>query len=155
MADGMNVTPGAGVVVATDSVIDPDLGQAPMHFQYVKLVDATPNGTTKVGATTRGLKVQPAAAAISDTDRSGEITTGGQQQVLLDANPVRAGFSIQNLSTEDLWINWTGTAVATQSRPSFKIPPDCWYETPAHAVPTGIVRVIGPTTGQDFSAREW
>lgn len=102
MADGMNVTLGVGVVVVTDSVVDSDLGSAPMHFQYVKLVDATPNGTTKVGATTRGLKVQPAAAAISDADRSGEITTGGQQQVLLDANPVRAGFSIQNLSTEDL-----------------------------------------------------
>lgn len=155
MADGMNVTPGAGVVVATDSVVDSDLGLAPMHFQYVKLVDATPNGTTKVGATTRGLKVQPAAAAISDTDRSGEITSGGSQQVLLNANSARAGFSIQNLSTEDLWINWTGTATATMSRPSFKIPPDCMYETLAHAVPTGVVRIIGPTTGQDFSAREW
>lgn len=154
MADGVPITPGTGTRVATDEITDTLISTTePVHFQFVKLVDGTDESTTRVAATTRGLRVQPAAAPMTDTDRSGTITVGGSQQTLMPPNPARNGFMIQNTSTEDQWFNWSGSA--TVASPSFKVPPDCLYETPAHAVPVGEIKIIGPTTGQSFSAREW
>lgn len=55
-----NVTlPGTGAVIATDEATDGTLGT--VQFQYVKLVDGTLGGTTKVGASSNGLKVDGSA----------------------------------------------------------------------------------------------
>ena len=92
--------------------------------------------------------------SISITDRSATITSGGTAQQIAAANPTRRGFYLQNLSdTQTLWLSF-GSA-ATAGRPSFKIPPNSLYVTPAHGCPTGLVSVIGSTTGMEFSAGEW
>jgi hypothetical protein len=67
MADNVSITAGAGTSIAADEIVDATLGT--VKVQYVKLVDGTLDGTTKVGATANGLKVdgsavtQPVSAA--------------------------------------------------------------------------------------------
>jgi hypothetical protein len=92
-------------------------------------------------------------AAKATTDRSGTITTGGTAQTLMAANTGRRGFSVQNLSSGDLWISDVGTAAASQ--PSMKILPDQVYESALTGVPRGAISIYGATTGQAFMAREW
>lgn len=87
------------------------------------------------------------------TDRSGTITTGGTAQQLAAANASRAGFSVQNLSSADLWINTLGTAAASQ--PSIKLASGVYFETPAGYGAVGAISIFGATTGQAFAAREW
>ena len=86
-------------------------------------------------------------------DKSGTITAGGSAQTAIASNSLRRGFIIQNNSSGNLWFSSMATAV--QSQPSFLIQPGGYYETPVHAVPTATVSIIGPTTGQAFTAREW
>jgi hypothetical protein len=45
MADNISVTPGTGKSVAADEVADPVLGT--VAVQYIKVMDGTPDGTTK------------------------------------------------------------------------------------------------------------
>lgn len=91
--------------------------------------------------------------ADTPTDRSGTITAGGADQQLMPARLGRRGYWVQNNSSGDLWVNALGTAAASQ--PSMKIGAGALYETPAHMVPPGEVRIFGATTGQTFTAREW
>lgn len=93
----------------------------------------------------------PAAGAL--TDRSGTVTTGGTAQQIMSSNSSRKGFSVQNVSTGDLWIRETGTAAAGQ--PSLKLTAGTYFETPAGYGSTGAVSIYGATTGQAFTAREW
>lgn len=92
-------------------------------------------------------------AAVTLTDRSGTITSGGAAQTLAPANSGRTGFSIQNLSSGDLWFSSVGTAAAAQ--PSMKIPSGALYEAPLNGVSTAALSIFGSTTGQAFAAREW
>ncbi len=93
------------------------------------------------------------SAAPTLTDKSGTITLGGSAQVLAAANSARRGFSIQNLSTNSLWIRDGGTAAATQ--PSFEIVGGALYEYPLGGCPTTALSIYGATTSQAFAAREW
>lgn len=93
----------------------------------------------------------PVSSAL--TDISGTITSGGTAQTIAAANAVRNGFSIQNTSAGDLWFNTLATAVAAS--PSIRIPAGGLYESPVNQRPTGAISLIGATTGQTFSAREW
>ena len=104
---------------------------------------------SKTGATS--LSVVPAAGTL--TNRSGAITTGGTAQVLMASNANRIGFSVQNLSTGDLWINPLGTASAAQ--PSIKLAPGVYFESPVGYGSVLSVSIFGATTGQSFSALEW
>jgi len=90
---------------------------------------------------------------ITTVNRSGTITTGGTQQTLAAANLNRKGMWIQNLSTGSLWINELGSA--TQAQPSMEIKTGQLYEYPVDGVPATAISIIGATTGQAFSAREW
>lgn len=92
-------------------------------------------------------------SAVTYTNRSSTVTSGGAAQVLMAANTARKGFLLQNLSTGDLWISSLGTAAASQ--PSLLIPAGAYYEAPASGVPTQAISIFGATTGQAFSAREW
>lgn len=86
-------------------------------------------------------------------DRSGTITTGGVAQQLAP-DGTRRGFSIQNLSTADLYFNLGATAV--QGQPSFRIPANTLYESPVGCDRvSGVISIIGATTGQAFTAKEW
>lgn len=86
-------------------------------------------------------------------DRSGIIAAGGVAQSLMPANEHRRGFSIQNLSAEDLWISEIGEAEADQ--PSFRISAGALFQSPAGGCPTSAISIFGATLGQAFSAREW
>ena len=95
-----------------------------------------------------------AASTVTYTDRSGTIATGGAAQQIAAANASRKGFFVQNVSVGDLSISSLATAV--QSQPSLKIPAGALYEFPASVgVPAGAISIIGATTGQAFTAREW
>lgn len=84
---------------------------------------------------------------------SGTITTGATAQNAAASNAVRLGFMLQNNSTGDLWFSTLATAVAAQ--PSIKVPPGAFYETPLGGCGTGAISIIGATTGQAFTGREW
>lgn len=108
------------------------------------------------GLTDAELRASPVAvttAAGTLADRSGTITAGGTAQQLMASNASRKGFSVQNVSSGDLWVRETGTAAAAQ--PSLKLAPGAYFETPAGYGSVGAVSVFGATTGQAFCAREW
>lgn len=109
--------------------------------QPVFLVD--PTSKTAYG-------VAPAAAPV---DRSGAITTGGTAQALMAANAQRVGFWVQNQSAGDLYINELGAA--TLLPPSIKIAAGAYYESSARGTPSSAISIVGATTAQAFSAREW
>lgn len=90
---------------------------------------------------------------VTPLDGSGTITLGGTAQQLLAVNANRKGYWVQNSSSGDLWISELTTAVASQ--PSLKIPAGALYESITGAAPTGAISIIGATTGQAFTAREW
>lgn len=120
------------------------------------LAGTATGGGTSGGLTDTELRASPlsvTAAGGTLTDRSGTITTGGTAQQLMASNSSRKGFSVQNVSTGDLWIRETGTAAATQ--PSLKLTAGTYFETPAGYGSTGAVSIYGATTGQAFTAREW
>ncbi|AMM22999.1 hypothetical protein [Variovorax sp. PAMC 28711] len=108
-------------------------------------VTALPAGTNLIGNT--------GVAAATHTDKSGTITAGGTAQTPFAINAARRGFLIQNNSAGDLWFNTLATAV--QSQPSIKLPAGGYYESPYGGCPTTAISIIGATTAQAFSAREW
>ncbi len=87
------------------------------------------------------------------TDRSGTITNGGQDQQLLAVNDDRRAWSIQNLSTSDLWFNDTGGS-ATAGAGSNRVPPGALYESVENFATSKAVRIFGAVTGQAFSCKE-
>jgi hypothetical protein len=91
---------------------------------------------------------------VTKTDKSGTITSGGTQQTLMVANASRLGWQLQNVSTTDLWFNELGSS-AVVGQPSFKLGPGDSYESPVSSVSTAAISIIGATTGQAFTAREW
>jgi hypothetical protein len=90
-------------------------------------------------------------------DRSGSITVGGTSQQLAAAKSQRQHLFIQNLSSENLWINFGVAAVADQ--PSIRIEPGASYvagprEHEGEYVTPLAVNIIGATTGSKFTAKE-
>jgi len=116
----------------------------------------TVQGATSMTALkTDGSAVTQPVAFVAATlvDRSGTVTTGGSQQTLMAANSSRRGAWVQNNSSGDLWINPLASAVLAS--PSLRIPPGMLYEFPPTGVPLTAVSIIGATSSQAFSAREW
>lgn len=75
MADNVAVTAGSGTTIAADEVVDGTLGT--VKVQYVKIMDATLDGTTKAAVSASGLAVnatQGTAAAVT----AGWPTISGQ-----------------------------------------------------------------------------
>jgi hypothetical protein len=93
------------------------------------------------------------AVSTTPTNASGTITTGNTAQNAAAANANRRGFALQNHSTGDLWFSTISTAVISQ--PSFKLPPGAYYESPPFGGGVGAISIIGATTGQAFTGREW
>lgn len=82
------------------------------------------------------------------------ITTGGASQQVFAANSSRKYLLIQNISIEDLWVNFG--AAATQDTPSLKLLPNGVgiLEFPqGGAIETGAIHIIGATTGSKFVAK--
>lgn len=84
------------------------------------------------------------------TDRSGTIAVGGLAQSLLATNANRRGWSIQSLSTSDIYWNTTGTA--TFGTGSNRLTAGSLWEGGADS---DAVSLIGSANGQPFTAKEW
>jgi hypothetical protein len=84
---------------------------------------------------------------------NGTIASGGTAQALFPLRIGRQGWSVQNISTGDLWVSDAGTAVVTTN--GHKVPPGALLTTPDGYGSGEAVSIIGATTGQAFVAREW
>lgn len=86
------------------------------------------------------------------------ITSGGTSQTVFAANASRRYLIIQNLSSDELWVNFG--AAATQDKPSLALAPASGttpggsIEYAGSYIPTSTVTIIGTTTGSKFSAKQ-
>lgn len=87
------------------------------------------------------------------TDRSGTITSGGTAQQVVAASTDRRYLLIQNLSTENLWVNFAGTA--TPGGGSILILANGGSVVAEGTfIPHSAVSIYGATTGSAFTAYE-
>jgi hypothetical protein len=88
------------------------------------------------------------------TDKSGIIIKTGAAQTLLEANPSREGFFLQNLSpSHSIWINDLGAASSGQG--SIRIDPGHTFSTIEHyPVSQEAISILG-NHGVQFTCREW
>jgi len=95
----------------------------------------------------------PNPFGLLSTDRSGTIATGGTSQQLAPVNANRSYLFVQNLSTGDLWINFT--APATQGQGSIRIPanPASFVMESSYIIQEPVT-IVGATTGQAFTCKE-
>lgn len=95
-----------------------------------------------------------AIATSALTDHSGTITLGGTAQTAAGANGGRQYLLLQNNSDTTMWVNIGVTAVATQ--PSIQVVAGASLEFAGPStgvVPTGLISVIGATTGKTFTLK--
>lgn len=90
-------------------------------------------------------------AAASVTNGSSTITLGGTAQTALAAGTSTNGWLVQNQSSDYLYVRQTTTATADQN--AIRIAPGAMYV--ADYLTGGLVSIIGPTTGQAFTAKGW
>lgn len=134
----LTVTPGTGTTVNTL----PPGGQAP-GASSLPVVIASDQSAVPADTVVRAVA----------SDRGGTITAGGTAQQIMAANAARRGYSVQNQSTGDLYIN--ALAAATIDYHSLKIPAGSLYESPSNHVGPGAISIIGATTAAAFFAREF
>lgn len=91
---------------------------------------------------------------ITKTDKSGTIASGFTSQQLMSANPNRRGWQLQNNSNAIIAFNEVGNA-ASLTAGSFILQPGAAYESPVGAISTAQINIVGVTSGQAFTAREW
>lgn len=96
-------------------------------------------------------KVEIADVLGFGTDRSSTIGTGGTAQALAAANAARTRLTGQNISSADLWINEGGGTAAADTVGSYRVPAGATFSVET----THAVSIVGATTGQKFTAREW
>lgn len=86
------------------------------------------------------------------TDRSGSITTAATSQLLAPANGSRQYIIIQNISVENLWIDFGVDAV--QDKPSIRLEPGDSFVMEDEFISTDSIHIIGATAGSKFVAKE-
>jgi len=89
----------------------------------------------------------------SATDRGLSVTTAGTAQQLMAANSARRGFTVQNQSSGDCYIN--GQATATQDFHSLRIASGAYYETPSTHISIGAISIVCAVSSASIYAREW
>lgn len=100
-----------------------------------------------------GKRVVTTRPTVDWENRSGTIGTGGTAQSLAAENKKRMGLWVQNQSAGSLWINDLGAA--TQAQPSLEIKTGETLIIDNGNAPSAAISIVGATTGQAFSAREW
>lgn len=85
-------------------------------------------------------------------DQSGTITTGGTSQELAPARTRRRYFLFENISAEDMWLDFGTAAVADE--PSIKVPTGGSFVMESGLVSSKAINVIAATTGSKFVAKE-
>jgi hypothetical protein len=99
----------------------------------------------------RTIEMTPLRGAF--TNRSGSITTGATAQAVCAANAKRRFLLFQNISAEDMWINFDGTT-AVADQPSILLPTKTSMIWDGPFVPNGAISVIAATTGSKFVCKE-
>lgn len=94
-------------------------------------------------------------------NRSGSITSGGAAQSFAAApSPTqpRKGWSIQNTSAGNLYVNDVGGTASTSDGLSYVIVPGAMLAINPQSIESvsqSSISIIGATTGQTFVGREW
>lgn len=110
---------------------------------WSEVTDNTPGGdTVTVISPTQG----------TTTDRSGSIALGSNSQALMGANTARNYLFIQNTGSNDIWFNFSISAVIGQ--PSMKLQPGGAFVMEGSFVSTEAMFIIGATTAQVYTAKE-
>lgn len=81
MAENVQITPGVGVTIGADNVLDGTLGNA--QIQYVKIMDGAIGGTNKATVTTNGLVVDGSATTQPISAVSLPLPTGAATETTL------------------------------------------------------------------------
>ena len=126
MADLVTL-PGTGAVVLTDEVTDGTLGTG--QVQWMKLVDATVNGTNKATVDTNGrlaVLAKSNTSGTGTTSRPSASTTTSAQ--LLASNTSRLGATIWNEGGQELYVKCGTTASTTDY--TVRIPANGYWECP-------------------------
>jgi hypothetical protein len=117
MADNVVVTPGTGKTIIADEVIDGTFGTGAV--QYVKIMDGTPDGTTKYGGIT-GLPTAiydaaaPTTSSLTAADVATATVTGFNNVSYFTGTPTAASSASISFNGENaVAIQLTGTWVGT------------------------------------------
>lgn len=86
------------------------------------------------------------------TDYSSSIITANQSQLVIPANPNRKYLLIQNVSSSDLWFNFS--EAATIGIPSIRLSQGQGFIMESSFISTEALYVIGATQGQPFTVKE-
>lgn len=116
-----------------------------------KILSALTGGNSG-GSVTPAFVVVIQPKSFSSMDNSGTIVSGGVSQLASPAHSDRKYFLFENVSGEDMWINF-GTP-ATASQPSIKVVPNGSYTMESTAVFTDAVYVVSATTGSQYTIKE-
>ena len=79
------------------------------------------------------------------------ITAGGTAQTILAAQPGRTFLQIKNNAAQVLWVNFGTTAGIDAGVQIAAIGVGDTWTSPPNFCPTGLVSVVGATTGNKFS----
>jgi len=139
VADGIAVTPGSGVTIATDEVTGvTSVLTGVSQVQYLKVVDATENSTNKWKVEADG-----AARIVADAVSTATVTSVASSITVVTIaalNTARRAIAIYNNSTADLYLKYGATA--STSSFSVRIPPSGYWEMPTRPTYTGVLTGI-------------
>lgn len=112
-------------------------------------------GVATPASLTNPLPVQAVAMAAA-IDGSSTITVGGTAQLLFGGVTPTNGYLVANPNASDvLWINEGGTALANGVGSIALAAAGAPFMTPPGYKPFGAVSIVGPNTGDKFTARRW
>lgn len=86
-------------------------------------------------------------------DHSGALTATGDSELLMDANALRSGWVMQNISASIMWVNERGDAQAN-TQGSWQVLPGGVFPPADFPVTTGQIHILG-TAAAAYTAREW
>lgn len=145
MADNTTLNSGTGGdIIATD-----DIGG--VKYQRNKITLGT-DGVNS-GDISSSNPMPTSLPSITPIDISGTITTGGTAQTLAAARSTRRGWWLRNNSTASLYVSDITTAIIGAA--SLEIKVGELYESAYGGCSSGALSIIGATTGQSFTAREY
>jgi hypothetical protein len=140
------------VITAVGSYRSPQIQLSGNRIRYIQTIGGTtPSFTRAINRVQSNASVVPFKQTIPTTI-NGTITTGGTAQIAITANSARAYLFIQNNSTADLWVNYSGTSAAVNA--GIRILAGVIERYEQRLCPTGAVSIFGATTGQQYAIME-
>jgi len=116
--------------------------------------------TTQLASVITNTSAVSSAVNVTPTNCSGTIAAGGTAQNAFTAGATKHGFTIMNLSTEDMWVSFTTTAAADTVASYLLNPSSTGVAGGSYSTPSGFgmntaLSVVGATTGNKFSCTWW